>query len=250
MARLKLAPRRFLRARTRRARALAASDRWTRAEQAKGGAADPASMTWQKTPCTPTAIRTSTPACSCPANGRKATGHARRRQAPDPTTPEQLHVCFHCAGELVYPLDWAEEGARHWRIVLRCPECESRREGVFEQTAVERLDDELDRATGDCSATCGADPRQHVRTKSSLHPRARRGPDRAAVGLSSRRRLRQPASAVALDDRVRHQIQQRRGRLRAGSPAAPPSPRHDAPARARAPLQRAVAAIRSHSSSA
>ncbi len=61
--------------------------------------------------------------------------------------PGQLHVCFHCAGELVYPLDWSEEGPRHWRIVLRCPECESRREGVFDQAAVERLDDELDRGS-------------------------------------------------------------------------------------------------------
>ncbi len=61
--------------------------------------------------------------------------------------PAQLHICFHCAGELVYPLDWSEEGPRHWRIVLRCPECESRREGVFDQTAVERLDDELDRGS-------------------------------------------------------------------------------------------------------
>src|ERR1700757_3730403 len=62
--------------------------------------------------------------------------------------PGQLHVCFHCAGELVYPLDWSEEGPRHWRIVLRCPECESRREGVFDQAAVERLDDELRRGSG------------------------------------------------------------------------------------------------------
>jgi hypothetical protein len=61
--------------------------------------------------------------------------------------PAQLHVCFHCSGELVYPLDWSEEGPRHWRVVLRCPECESRREGVFEQTSVERLDDELDRGS-------------------------------------------------------------------------------------------------------
>ena len=61
--------------------------------------------------------------------------------------PNQLHICFHCAGELVYPLDWSEEGPRHWRIVLRCPECESRREGVFDQAAVERLDDELDRGS-------------------------------------------------------------------------------------------------------
>jgi hypothetical protein len=61
--------------------------------------------------------------------------------------PEDLHVCFNCSGELVYPLDWAEEGPRHWRIILRCPECEALREGVFEQTIVERLDDELDRGS-------------------------------------------------------------------------------------------------------
>lgn len=62
--------------------------------------------------------------------------------------PEDLHVCFNCASQLVYPLDWAEEGPRHWRIVLRCPECEARREGVFEQSLVELLDDELDRGAG------------------------------------------------------------------------------------------------------
>jgi len=71
--------------------------------------------------------------------------HGGRKAADAACAPDQLHICFHCAGELTYPLDWSEEGPRHWRIVLRCPECESRREGVFEQTAVERLDDELDR---------------------------------------------------------------------------------------------------------
>lgn len=71
----------------------------------------------------------------------------QRRSQSSWNSTDQLHVCFHCAGELVYPLDWSEEGLRHWRIVLRCPECESRREGVFEQTAVEMLDDELDRAS-------------------------------------------------------------------------------------------------------
>lgn len=63
------------------------------------------------------------------------------------SSAEPLHVCFHCSGELVYPLDWAEEGPRHWRVILRCPDCESRREGVFEQAIVERLDDELDRGS-------------------------------------------------------------------------------------------------------
>ncbi len=72
---------------------------------------------------------------------------AQRPAASPAGAPDHLHVCFHCAGELVYPLDWCEEGPRHWRIVLRCPECESRREGVFDQASVERLDDELDRGS-------------------------------------------------------------------------------------------------------
>jgi hypothetical protein len=70
---------------------------------------------------------------------------ATPQAAASSTSSDRLHVCFHCAGELAYPLDWCEEGPRHWRIVLRCPDCESLREGVFEQTAVESLDDELDR---------------------------------------------------------------------------------------------------------
>lgn len=71
--------------------------------------------------------------------------------APTPNgagVADPLHVCFHCAGELAYPVDWIEEGPRHWRIALRCPECEARREGVFGQAAVEQLDEELDRAAG------------------------------------------------------------------------------------------------------
>lgn len=84
------------------------------------------------------------------AEGKTPDGvRAHPRAAPQGApSPDRLHVCFHCAGELAYPLDWCEEGLRHWRLVLRCPDCESRREGVFEQTAVELLDDELDRAAG------------------------------------------------------------------------------------------------------
>ncbi len=79
---------------------------------------------------------------------RADTVHGKRRRASGESyAPDQLHVCFHCAGGLVLPLDWSEEGHRHWRIILRCPECEATREGIFEQVAVERLEDELDRAT-------------------------------------------------------------------------------------------------------
>jgi hypothetical protein len=83
-----------------------------------------------------------------PASDQVEVVSGKQGQASQPAgAPGQLHTCFHCAGELVYPLDWSEEGPRHWRIVLRCPECESRREGVFDQAAVERLDDELDRGS-------------------------------------------------------------------------------------------------------
>src|ERR1700732_3522618 len=80
------------------------------------------------------------------AERRHLAGEAPQTAPREAGSPDELHVCFHCSGHLAYPLDWCEEGPRHWRIVLRCPECESRREGVFEQGAVERLDDELDRA--------------------------------------------------------------------------------------------------------
>jgi hypothetical protein len=77
------------------------------------------------------------------------TRHGETARAAEPLhVSEPLHVCFYCAGELVYPLDWAEAGPSQWRILLRCPECEATREGVFDQTTVECLDDELDRATG------------------------------------------------------------------------------------------------------
>jgi hypothetical protein len=63
------------------------------------------------------------------------------------TTREALHVCACCGGELVHPVDWTEESPEHWRILMRCPDCDARHEGVFDRAVVERLDDELDRAS-------------------------------------------------------------------------------------------------------
>src|SRR5277367_886433 len=66
-----------------------------------------------------------------------------------PTTPvrpdEDLHVCPRCTGELVFPVDWAEAGPKHWEVALRCPDCEWGDVGIFSQDAVERFDLELDR---------------------------------------------------------------------------------------------------------
>jgi hypothetical protein len=58
--------------------------------------------------------------------------------------PDLLHICVYCSRELVYPLDWVEEGPSHWRMVLRCPDCEATREGLFKQQAVDLFADELD----------------------------------------------------------------------------------------------------------
>ena len=56
-----------------------------------------------------------------------------------------MHVCGACASELVFPVDWEEAGTTHWEVTLRCPECEWTGTGIFDQAAVERFDEELDR---------------------------------------------------------------------------------------------------------
>jgi hypothetical protein len=59
----------------------------------------------------------------------------------------ELHHCKDCSSELVYPVAWEEAGNESWQLDLRCPNCEWSGEGTFDQTTVERLDEELDRGT-------------------------------------------------------------------------------------------------------
>ena len=52
------------------------------------------------------------------------------QQLPEPAGAPQagdidLHVCPECSSHLVYPLEWAPVDNCHWRVDLRCPECES-----------------------------------------------------------------------------------------------------------------------------
>lgn len=77
------------------------------------------------------------------------TGTAVPAPAPsiDTADDSDLHVCGSCHSELVYPLDWEEAGATHWEVTLRCPNCEWCGTGTFEQSSVERFDEELDRGT-------------------------------------------------------------------------------------------------------
>lgn len=68
----------------------------------------------------------------------------RVRQQTAATAPAQgLHACERCASELVQPEWWEEAGGGSWRVGLRCPECEHRREGVFAQRIVDDYDERL-----------------------------------------------------------------------------------------------------------
>jgi hypothetical protein len=58
-----------------------------------------------------------------------------------------LSRCSCCGSMLVQPLDWALVGRTHWRVLLRCPNCESTATGVFDQDVVDRYDRDLERAT-------------------------------------------------------------------------------------------------------
>ena len=66
---------------------------------------------------------------------------------PDHGIAQDLHLCGSCEADLVYPVEWEEYGATHWSVTLRCPNCEWTGTGVFEQSVVERFDEELDRGT-------------------------------------------------------------------------------------------------------
>ena len=70
---------------------------------------------------------------------------APARQA-SPAAPAELHVCTACGSNLVYPLDWSPTPDRRWSVILRCPDCDTVAEGIYEQAAVDRFDEELDRA--------------------------------------------------------------------------------------------------------
>jgi hypothetical protein len=62
----------------------------------------------------------------------------------DRTLVADLHVCPECGSGLVHPIDWATAGEGHWRVVLRCPECEWSSVGFYEQAVLDRFDQILD----------------------------------------------------------------------------------------------------------
>lgn len=55
----------------------------------------------------------------------------------------EAHRCPVCGGTLVYPVDWDRSGPASWKLDLRCPECETRREVTLGRASVDQLNREL-----------------------------------------------------------------------------------------------------------
>lgn len=67
---------------------------------------------------------------------------------PAVTNPHtRLHECPECDRGLVYPVEWEEASPTQWEVLLRCPNCEWSDLGIYDQTVVDRFDEELDRGT-------------------------------------------------------------------------------------------------------
>jgi hypothetical protein len=66
------------------------------------------------------------------------------RVDPAPGPVRELHECPSCKRDLVYPVEWEEVSSTHWEVLLRCPNCEWREVGIFDQPTVDRFDERLD----------------------------------------------------------------------------------------------------------
>ena len=69
------------------------------------------------------------------------------RTAPARRRRHDLHICPVCESHLVYPIDWAPAPTRRWTVDLRCPDCEWRGGGTYDQRVVDRFDEQLDLGT-------------------------------------------------------------------------------------------------------
>ena len=91
-------------------------------------------------------------------NEERTSHHVKRVQLPSgkeievihfetPPAEGDLHRCRDCSSDLVYPTQWSEADEATWAVTLRCPECETVREGVFGQGSIDAFDEELDAGT-------------------------------------------------------------------------------------------------------
>jgi hypothetical protein len=60
----------------------------------------------------------------------------------------RLELCGMCGRDFVNPVDWEPVGAEHWRLLLRCGECETWRKVTVTNAVAQRYDAALDRRAG------------------------------------------------------------------------------------------------------
>lgn len=70
---------------------------------------------------------------------------AAAARPPEPVA--DLRICPECDRDLVYPVEWHEASDSHWRVLLRCPNCEWTEFDVHDQETVDLFDELLDDAT-------------------------------------------------------------------------------------------------------
>lgn len=66
-------------------------------------------------------------------------GEAARELRRDPAGPSTAVCCRDCGSDLLHPLEWDSANEETWRMVLRCPDCESVYETVMGRYTVERF---------------------------------------------------------------------------------------------------------------
>jgi hypothetical protein len=73
--------------------------------------------------------------------------HSSEAITPRGGVGTRLELCPCCDSGLVYPLDWEPAEPGHWRVGLRCPDCEWLGGGVYGQKVVDAFDEVLDDGT-------------------------------------------------------------------------------------------------------
>ena len=71
------------------------------------------------------------------------------RDAADAEAAVDLTICGACDCQFVQPVDWEEAGPRHWKLELRCPNCEARGTVVVEDAVVDHYDLVLERGSAE-----------------------------------------------------------------------------------------------------
>lgn len=72
-----------------------------------------------------------------------------------------LDVCPQCGCDLVYPTDWTRLENRRWRLTLRCPNCELRRQIVVSRAGIEHFSRQLYYGTQKLTFQADALSRRH-----------------------------------------------------------------------------------------